>query len=611
MTRSTRSKKGKGEQEEDERIVEIQEDQNTRNSVEKRDKKRKSIEESDSGETPSASQSSKKSKAEESETEEVSRQKFVTERILTSADKNNNATMSEEIEEISATDKNLPKSWLDRSMPKTNTLSAAMKNKKGVEKEITEPALAFMMDDEYLEDGVAPLQEDEGMKERSRGKGRNTGKSPSAKRARLDIEKQNSEMMMEIMRELKSVKEQLKSKSENTSKPSPIVKSPSDTIVYAPTVNRTNDAQPDNVVKDKLNKVGTSSLGESFENELNRYICNIRLGARNEDKISEKQPSAKDEEGRAKVQRRLDFEEEEGDAQKLVREKILEAEKYKLTLEPPKGLEFPDFPLLDDDEFMHVSCSVDDALAEKIASGRYVEFDRLLSKYLKWQYSPGEGDRLELVNRAGIVEFKPAEDRPCKIANVQMWDKAFRIFMALYTRAHPAKAHELVQYSHTIHHASSKYSWENVAYYDTVFRQMMAKNPNRNWGKIYTQMWNMAMCDPLKLSQGQGQGTQFNNGKKNNKGICWRFNKGICNYPNCRFAHKCTVCGGTNHGAHNCYKKGKRQDLRNVNANNNNHNVVGVSTETQGGEKRKTFPRANRFVTSYLIGRWLPRPVGC
>ena len=113
-----------------------------------------------------------------------------------------------------------------------------------------------------------------------------------------------------------------------------------------------------------------------------------------------------------------------------------------------------------------------------------------------------------------------------------------------------------------------KYTWSNVAYYDNIFRHLMAEFPHRNWGETYGEMWNMAMCEPLSLTRGQGNsfrrggntfGTKQNDRKEK---ICWRFNRGSCPFgTNCRFVHKCAYCDSTSHGANRCHKKQqKRQD---------------------------------------------------
>ena len=62
-------------------------------------------------------------------------------------------------------------------------------------------------------------------------------------------------------------------------------------MVYAPAVQRQTDKIGPNLIKDKL--VGLGLLGETFEQELNNYITDIRLGAQETNK--EKQPKDKKE----------------------------------------------------------------------------------------------------------------------------------------------------------------------------------------------------------------------------------------------------------------------------------------------------------------------------
>ena len=309
-------------------------------------------------------------------------------------------------------------------------------------------------------------------------------------------------------------------------------------------------------------------------------MANIRLDNQEKDRQEER----RNETG---AHRRLDFSNEKQEEilvperiREEARKRVIDAEKYKAKLEPPKGrnLEFPECPLLEDDDFLHVSCDVDDNITVIIKKGQFIEMAKLLTKQNK-SFAPGtEETTMEIINhKSGQSYMLPtSEEKPVKIHNVYMWEKAFRIYMAIYTQEHPTKATEMVQYIHTIHHAASKYIWENVAYYDRVFRQMMAKNPNRSWGKIFTQMWNICLCDPLGPKNNNHNNHKILGGKKANKNVCWRFNKGNCNYPNCMFAHRCTYCGGTNHGANSCLKKGNRK------SETNNH-----SSKNEEGKKQK------------------------
>ena len=99
------------------------------------------------------------------------------------------------------------------------------------------------------------------------------------------------------------------------------------------------------------------------------------------------------------------------------------------------------------------------------------------------------------------------------------WDQAFRVYAAIYSKAHPDRSAEIWQYIHIIHTAAGSYMWDNVAYYDFTFRQLMARKPNRSWAKIYTQVWNLAMRDPLLKIQNHNSSGSGPSGNKS-----WRDN---------------------------------------------------------------------------------------
>ena len=52
------------------------------------------------------------------------------------------------------------------------------------------------------------------------------------------------------------------------------------------------------------------------------------------------------------------------------------------------------------------------------------------------------------------------------------------------------------------------------------------------------------------------QNNSSGNGNKKPK-YCWKFNKGICSEPYCKFPHKCYYCHGR-HGINTCLKKDKK-----------------------------------------------------
>ena len=282
---------------------------------------------------------------------------------------------------------------------------------------------------------------------------------------------------------------------------------------------------------------------------------------------------------------------------KTAQDRILQAEKFKASIEAPKGNAIQPFYVSienEDDKFLHVTCHIDESIKLKIKKCEYVELEKLLPKQHMCGY--GEENRVGVFNKEGETYFAPLPEKKGKIWNVGQWDKAFRVFTAIYTEEHPQRTIELMQYVQCIHHAATKYKWDNVAYYDFVFRHLMEQFPHRSWAKTYTQGWTYAMCEPLALTQANNSGGQRKDKRSN---TCWRFNKGItCEYgPRCRYPHRCTYCGGTSHGSYMCNKKQRKSEReredrsersdrghssRGSHSNNNKHDG-----SRQAGDKKK------------------------
>ena len=141
---------------------------------------------------------------------------------------------------------------------------------------------------------------------------------------------------------------------------------------------------------------------------------------------------------------------------------------------------------------------------------------------------------------------------------LKKWDQAFRVYASIYSRANPHRSHEIWQYVHVIMTAASHYIWENVAEYDVTFCQLMAAYPHRNWGKIYNQMWNLAMKEPVQCTSNYrlgGQGSHAAGHKEGRDKYCWKFNKNKCKKKNCEWEHHCKFCDAWGHGVYNCFKK--------------------------------------------------------
>ena len=278
----------------------------------------------------------------------------------------------------------------------------------------------------------------------------------------------------------------------------------------------------------------------------------------------------------------------------------LDADQYKAELPQSKGKFFESFDfekflhnMDDDDEFFHVTCHIDNNLRGKIGRGEFVDLEKLLPKGKTFSGghvgSNHDESKIELVSRNGQTYFKLVNES--QINGIRKWEQAFRIYAAIYTEANPHRSVEIWQYMHVINIAATSFQWENVASYDLTFRQLMAFKPHRSWSKTYLQGWNLAMRDPIGKSQNNGSSKGGNSPQDWRERCCWKYNRNRCHKDFCHFDHRCTYCGGWNHGFHNCRKRlrksGGSQESRsgsgNANHNNNNGHAHKHQKKRNGG----------------------------
>ena len=291
------------------------------------------------------------------------------------------------------------------------------------------------------------------------------------------------------------------------------VKSPSDTTIYRPALKLQrfdnnsdmmeklkglrlkviqNNEDPTDIIHVSSEKPTSKHINDvrpvQDEEVVDEYVENIRLidfpGDRPGTSGSQNVPS--EQEFVVQQQER---------ARARTNEVILQAERQKATNIAPQGnlsilhngLSAPpvDYNFNDDNpgNFCQVSCHVDTTTGNKIKIGDFVEMAKIYPKNSGQMRSEDEG-HIEFVSRGGKTYFVPQTGHEAvKINNVRSWERAFRVYAAIYTQANPHRAAEIYQYVHTINLASVSYSWDNVAYYDYHFRQLMAKNPQRSWAK--------------------------------------------------------------------------------------------------------------------------------
>ena len=182
---------------------------------------------------------------------------------------------------------------------------------------------------------------------------------------------------------------------------------------------------------------------------------------------------------------------------------VLDAKKFRGEIDHPKGIVsslnfhekfFEGIPqsipgkVFDDDDFMHVTCHVDNAIAAKIAKGEFIDVDKLL---VKDKFRRQTEECLEFINHNGHTYLSPVAEN--KISGLRMWERAFRVYAMIYSKANPLRSAEIWQYIHTINTAAANFVWDNVAGYDYTCRQIMGQNLFRSWAKTHNQLWNLSM----------------------------------------------------------------------------------------------------------------------
>ena len=103
--------------------------------------------------------------------------------------------------------------------------------------------------------------------------------------------------------------------------------------------------------------------------------------------------------------------------------------------------------MLVDEEYSAIGSHLDESLTEKIKSGAYVDFSKLLPRD---RLTIEEDNRLQPYVKDRQVFWQPPVETGLGITSYYRWEQAFKVFSNVYTKAHPHRASELIQYSHDI-----------------------------------------------------------------------------------------------------------------------------------------------------------------
>ena len=131
-----------------------------------------------------------------------------------------------------------------------------------------------------------------------------------------------------------------------------------------------------------------------------------------------------------------------------------------------------------DDNYLVLGAHLDEHITEKIVNGDYIDLAKLLPKD-RILALHNEGQKLHFMIKNGQSFWVPPNEH-ININSYQRWEQAFRIYADVYSRAHPHRSSELIQYGHIINTISAQYIWENVYDYDKDFRLHMARHTDRS-----------------------------------------------------------------------------------------------------------------------------------
>ena len=235
------------------------------------------------------------------------------------------------------------------------------------------------------------------------------------------------------------------------------------------------------------------------------------------------------------------------------------------------------------------------SIKTKIASSEFVDFGTILAKC---EFQGREENEFALkVNNAGELLWKDTQTK-VPVSSIHTWTSAFLVFAAIYLRAHPHRAQEMLKYCNIVRTAAARHSGFGWRKYDVQFRMRQHIQPHRSWAVIDGELWAMYVqtpCPAFSLSTSTQSSSRFVRGvggarprnfrwQRNTSfqprtssassmpgrslGTLWRQalstsscyeynNTGCQRGQQCKFAHKCCNCGGKGHGAQSC-KKGSQ-----------------------------------------------------
>ena len=175
------------------------------------------------------------------------------------------------------------------------------------------------------------------------------------------------------------------------------------------------------------------------------------------------------------------------------------------------------------------------------------------------EYIPGavvERERMPLGGEGGIILETGPRRPPLHKVSISQWNSANAKILDNLIMDGSVNINSIpdyLAYTQKINRMYDRYEWETVLLYDREYRQLEASVAMR-WGTDVRHLSDVHLRDKPSGNQSHaqarrdrkavtgGKGKQSQVDPKSGKELCIKYNKGSCNYSNCKFAHVCSRC---------------------------------------------------------------------
>ena len=177
-------------------------------------------------------------------------------------------------------------------------------------------------------------------------------------------------------------------------------------------------------------------------------------------------------------------------------------------------------------------------LVKKIESGLYIELSELLP------------DNLSVTNATGDIADAPKASKPVTRPTLSIieWVQSFGIYTAILSKSQPHRVADLLGYQTLILQAHQEFQGDFWLRYDRTFRQKAATLKNTKWATIDTTLWSLAFSGRGRSgslnerNRDQGPPKYGSTQSPRQPPVCFKWNRDVCTFRNCKFLHKCSYC---------------------------------------------------------------------